>query len=41
MFIKQYLGRMAQHRIVRHFYQSAVLAMLTTGVARVKNRRAH
>ncbi|PWE15624.1 TrbC/VirB2 family protein [Alcaligenes aquatilis] len=33
MFIKQYLARMAQHRIVRHLYQTAVLAILTTSVA--------
>lgn len=33
MFIKQYLARMAQHRIVRHLYQTAVLTMFTTGVA--------
>ncbi|WP_336580075.1 conjugal transfer protein [Alcaligenes sp. CHO6] len=33
MFIKQYLARVTQHRLVRHLYQTAVLAMLTTGVA--------
>lgn len=33
MFIKQYLARMAQHRIVRHLYKTAVLAILTTSVA--------
>ena len=36
MFIKQYLARMAQHRIVRHLYQSAVLATLTTGIAQAQ-----
>lgn len=36
MFIKQYLARMAQHRIVRHIYQSAVLVMFTTGVAQAQ-----
>lgn len=33
MFVKQYLTRLAQNRAVRHVYQSAIVAMLTTNMA--------
>ncbi|WP_336579319.1 conjugal transfer protein [Alcaligenes sp. CHO6] len=33
MFVKQYLTRLAQNHVVRHVYQSAIVAMLTTNMA--------